>query len=163
MCTFSSYTHPSPLWRSNRPALLNVFLGNLNYNLLKLFVKSFYFLIIIICCWSIGLHNGDVKRCCPETNGDEPAGNWLAPHDCVHGVLVNKKTNPIFMSVLFATEVKLMSILSSCFARVPPSYLTESKDTPAISSHLMSKFFQLSWWSQCSHVPRSNADIGSSA
>ena len=61
----------------------------------------------------------------------------------VHGVLVNKKTNPIFMSVLFATEVKLMSILSCCFARVHPSYLTESKDTPAISSHLMSKFFQL--------------------
>ena len=90
-------------------------------------------------------------------------GNWLAPHDCVHGVLVNKKTNTIFMSVLFATEIKLMSILSSCFAKVPPSYLTESKNTPAISSHLMSKFFQLSRWSQCSHIPRSNVDIGSCA
>ena len=159
MCTSNSCMHPSPLWRSNRPALLRC----LSWESDLQPPEVFYFLIIIVCCWSIGLHNGDVKRCCPETNGDDPAGNWLAPHDCVHGVLVNKKTNPIFMSVLFATEVKLMSILSICFARVPPSYLTESKDTPAISSHLMSKFFQLSWWSQCSHVPRSNADIGSCA
>ena len=68
-----------------------------------------------------------------------------------------------FMSIPFATEVKLVSILSSCFAKVSPSYLTESKNTPAISSHLMSKFFQLSRWSQCSHIPRSNADIGSCA
>ena len=75
---------------------------------MKLFVKAFYFLIIIIHCWSIGLHNGDAKWCCPETDGDEPAGNWLAPHGCVHGVLVNKKTNTIFMSVLFATVVMLL-------------------------------------------------------
>ena len=103
------------------------------------------------------------KLCCPETNGDEPAGNWLAIHDCVHGVLVNKKTNTIFMSVLLATEVKLVSILSSCFAKVPPSYLTESKNTPAVSTHLICKFFQLSKFSRCSHTPSPNADIGSGA
>ena len=163
MCTSSSCTHPSPLWRSNRPALLRCLSWESDLQppevVRKILLFSHHHNLLL----EHRPAQRDVKRCCPETNGDEPAGNWLAPHDCVHGVLVNKKTNPIFMSVLFATEVKLMSILSSCFARVPPSYLTESKDTPAVSSHLMSKFFQLSWWSQCSHVRRSNADIGSCA
>ena len=75
----------------------------------------------------------DVKRCCPETNGDEPAGYWLAPHDCIHGILVNKKTNPIFMSVLFATEEKLMSILSKLFRQ--SSSIVQGHSSDIFSSH----------------------------
>ena len=152
MCTSSSCMHPSPLWRSSRPALLRCLSWESDLQppevVRKILLFSHHHNLLL----EHRPAQRDVKRCCPETNGDEPAGNWVAPHDCVHGVLVNKKTNPIFMSVLFATEVKLISILS-----------IESNDAPAISSHLMSKFFQLSWWSQCSHVPRSNADIGSCA
>ena len=133
MCTSNSCMHPSPLWRSNRPALLRRLSWESDLQPPEVVRKSLLFSHHHNLLLEHRLHNGDVKRCCPETNGDEPAGNWPAPHDCVHGVLVNKKYNPIFMSVLFATEVKLMSILSSCFARVPPSYLTESKDI--FSSH----------------------------
>ena len=137
LCTSSSCMHPSPLWRSNRPALLRCLSWESDLQppevVRKILLFSHHHNLLLE---HIGLHNGSVKRCCPETNGDEPAVNWLAPHDCVHGVLVNKKTNPIFMSVLFATEVKLMSILSSCFARVPPSYLTiQGHSSDIFSSH----------------------------
>ncbi|WP_419587517.1 hypothetical protein, partial [Thiolapillus sp.] len=57
-----------------------------------------------------------------------PAGDWATSHDSVHDVLVNKKSNAMFVFIFFSTEENLVSFLCCCFAKVLPSHFTESKD-----------------------------------
>ena len=49
----------------------------------------------------------DVERDCPQTDGDEPAGDWATFYDSVHDVLVNKKSNAMLVFILLFTEENL--------------------------------------------------------
>ena len=72
----------------------------------------------------------DVKRDCPQTDGDEPAGDWATSHDSVHDVFVNKKSNALLMFILLSSEENLVPFPCCCFAKVLPSHFTQSKDVP---------------------------------
>ena len=41
----------------------------------------------------------------PLADGDKPAWDWTAAHDSAADVLVNMKSNAVFVFVLLATEV----------------------------------------------------------
>ena len=49
----------------------------------------------------------DVERDCPQADGDEPAGDWLASHNSVHDVLVNKKSNAMLVFSSFPPKKTL--------------------------------------------------------
>ena len=71
----------------------------------------------------------DVERDWPQV-GDEPAGDWATSHDSVHDVLGNKKSNALFVFILFSTEENLVPFLCCCFAKDLPSHVRESKHIP---------------------------------
>ena len=93
---------------------------------LQLVIEVFYLIVVVVRCWGICLNDCDVERACSQTDGDEPAGDWLASHNCVHNVLVKKETNTLFMFVFHTTEVKLVTFLRRYFSEVFPSYFTET-------------------------------------
>ena len=66
----------------------------------------------------------DVERDCLKADGDKPAGDWATPHDSVHDVIVNKKSNTMLVCILFSTEENLASFLCCYFAKVLPSHFT---------------------------------------
>ena len=92
-------------------------------------------------------------------DGDEPAGDRTTTHDSVHDVFVKKKPNALFVFVLLATEVDLVSFFGRCFTKAFPSHLGESKQIPSVSLHLMCEFFQFSCSSQCPDVPCADCDV----
>ena len=73
----------------------------------------------------------------PAPDGNEPAGGWATPHDSVHNVLVNKKSNAMLVFILFSNEENLVSFLCCCFAKVLQSHFTESKDIPSVPVHFV--------------------------
>ena len=62
----------------------------------------------------------DVERCCPQVDGQEPAGDWTTSYDSVHDVLMDKKSNAMLVFILFSTCETLVFILCCCFAEVLP-------------------------------------------
>ena len=69
----------------------------------------------------------DVERDCPQTDGDEPAGDWATSHDSVRDVLVNKKSYAMLVFILFSNEENLVPFLSGCFAKILPSHFTSPR------------------------------------
>ena len=109
----------------------NVLLRCLINVILQLVIEFFCFVVIIVLRWSVHLYYCDVKRDCPQADGDMPAGDSAISHDSVHDVLANKKSNAMLMCILFSTKENLVSFLC-CFAKVLPSHFTESKDAPFV-------------------------------
>ena len=54
----------------------------------------------------VRLHYCDVDKECPQAYDDEPAGDWATPQDSVPDVIVNKKSNAMFVFIVFSTEKK---------------------------------------------------------
>ena len=79
----------------------------------------------------------DVERCCPQVDGQEPAGDWATSYDSVHDVLMDKKSNAMLVFILFLTEENLVSFLCCCFVKNLPSHFTESKDVPSVPVHFV--------------------------
>ena len=100
----------------------NVLLRCLINVILQLVIEFFCFVVIIVLRWSVHLYYCDVKRDCPQADGDEPAGDWTTSHDSVHDVLVNKKPNAMLVFILFSTKENLVSFLCCCFTKVLPSH-----------------------------------------
>jgi hypothetical protein len=50
-----------------------VFIRHLVKDSLELFIKVLNLTVIIVCCWGIGLDNGDVERSRSHTDGDKSA------------------------------------------------------------------------------------------
>ena len=55
---------------------------------------------------------------------DKWAGDWLASHDAVHGVFVNKKPNAMLMPVISTTEVSFVAVMGLRLSMVLPCYCT---------------------------------------
>ena len=83
------------------------------------------------------LHYCNVERGCPQTDGDERAGDWATSNDSVHDVLVNKKSSAKLLFILFSTEENLVSFLCCSFAKVLPSNFTELRDVPPDPVHFV--------------------------
>ena len=79
----------------------------------------------------------DVERDFPQADGVEPAGDWATSHNIAHYVLVNKKSNAMLMFILCSSEENLVSFHRCCFAKVLPSYFTESKDVASVPVHFV--------------------------
>ena len=116
----------------------NVLLRCLINDILYLVIEFFYFVFIVVWCWGVCLYYCDVERDCPQSDGDEPAGDWATSHDSVHDVLVKKKSNAMLVFILFSTEKNVVSFLCCCFAKVLPSRFTESKNVPSVPVHFVS-------------------------
>ena len=115
----------------------NVFLRCLTNDILLLAVEFFYFVVTKVLHRGILSNYGDVERDCPQADGDEPTGDWMTPHDSVHNVLVNKKSNDMLVFILFSTKENGVSFLRCCFTKVLPSCFLKSKDVPSVPVHLM--------------------------
>ena len=129
---------------------------------MQLAIEIFHFTVVIIRCWGINLYDCHNEGSFLQADGDEPAGDRATTHDSVHDVFVNKKLNAMFVFVLLATEVELVSFFGRCFIKAFPSHLDESKQIPSVSLHLMCEFFQFSCSSQCPDVPCVDGDVVSS-
>ena len=53
----------------------------------------------------VHIDGGDIERI------DKSAGDWSASEDSAYHVLMLKKSNTIFMSVLFSTELNPVSVI----------------------------------------------------
>ena len=116
----------------------NVFLRRLINDILWLVIEFSYFVVIIpIWRWDAHLYNFDIERDCPLADSDEPAGGWATSPDSVHDVVVNKKSKAMLVFILFSTEGILVSFLCCWFAKVLPSYFTESKDVLSVLVHFV--------------------------
>ena len=92
--------------------------------------------------WGVHWYYRDVERDCPQADGDKPAGYWETPHDSVHDVLVNKKSNVMLVFILFSTEENLVSFICCCFTKVLPSHVTDFKDVPSVRVHFIYWFLE---------------------
>ena len=88
----------------------------------------------------VHLYFWDVERDCPRADGDETAGDWATFHNSVQNVLVNEKSNAMFVSILFSTDENPLFFLCCCFAKVLPSPFTESSDVPSVPVHFVCQF-----------------------
>ena len=70
-----------------------------------------------------------------------------------------QESNPILMSVLFSTEINLVSVICWHLTKVFPAHLAEPHYVPVIPAHCMGQLFKFSSWSQSSRIQCSSRDV----
>ena len=73
--------------------------------------RMFYFTVLVASCRSIYLYNCDIEGCGFQPNGDNAAGDRATSNDRVCYIFMDEESNSMFMSVLPAAEVDLVSFL----------------------------------------------------
>ena len=84
------------------------FLWCLDYNFLKMVVEPVDLIIVMSRYWCINLNDGDIKRSCSKADRNRSAVHWSLSHDSIHHVPMLEKSDPIFITVLFSTEINLV-------------------------------------------------------
>ena len=65
------------------------------------------------------------------------------------------------MFVFFSTEIHSVTPICWDFSWLFPSHLTQSKDAPLVSVHLMQKFLHFACYSYGPNIPCSNGNVSS--
>ena len=65
-------------------------------------------IIVMSRYWCINLNDGDIKRSCSKADRNRSAVYWSSSHDSINHVSMHEKSDPIFPTVLFLTEINLV-------------------------------------------------------
>ena len=81
-------------------------------------IDCFDFIIAIACYFGIHLHDGRVKRACPESKSDDSTGDWTAVEDRANDVFVDQEASSVFVLVLFPAVADFMAFVCWGFTEV---------------------------------------------